>query len=323
MTTISPRFSERVFTHLVTNVMKHPTPATPLILAIHGEPGTGKSFQLDQTLREMGVHYKTISSSELESANANDPAKLVRATYLEVADEVSKKGLVSGAIVVNDIDSALGDWGPLVQTTVNRQMVIGELQHITDYPEKVDNRRNQRIPIFVTANDVTKLYGPLVRPGRTDSFYWAPTAEEIANVVQDALPHLTEYQVRAFVTRIASTSIVEHLNIVRSATARNIGKISGSSRDVLTRARKGELDFEVRPTLDDLYATHDLLSAERDRHQDYTRRAPWQEPTPTLEPIHEHKRSVSTLMERFATWGGRRVRGQGSSRSVSRQRTDM
>lgn len=286
MTSVASRFRDRVFVHLVTNMMKTPLAATPLILAIHGEPGTGKSFQLDHSLRDL-TYYKTISSSDLESANANDPAKLVRSTYLDVADEVAKMGYLSGALVINDIDSALGDWGPLVQTTVNRQMVIGELQHITDYPEQVDNRPNLRIPIFVTANDLTKLYGPLLRPGRTDSFYWLPSTDEISSVLCDALPHLTPIEVSKFVTHVDSSSIVDHLDIVRTATITKVGRIPGGPHEVLRSARRGELELSLHPTLDDLLAASSIIVVERQRHKDYTRSVVWPQPTPTRAPMHD------------------------------------
>lgn len=308
MTGVSPRFQRRVFAHLVSNAMKDPAPATPLILAIHGEPGTGKSYQLAQALRETRTFYKTISSSDLESANANDPAKLVRSTYLEVADEVWTRGHISGALVINDIDSALGDWGPLVQTTVNRQLVIGELQHITDYPENVDNRSNQRIPIFVTANDLTKLYGPLLRPGRTESFYWAPTPDELRETIRDTLPHLSQVEVAEFVARVDSVSIVDYLSIVREATARSISRLSGSAHEILLSARKGELVESVPPSLSDLYSAHRTVSAEQQQRKDYSGGSPWQEPAPTPTLMRGSLSFKSTSGPRFGIWAGLRNR---------------
>lgn len=306
MTSVSPRFRDRVFAHLVANAMKEPAPATPVILAIHGEPGTGKSFQLAHALNDTRTFYKTISSSDLESANANDPAKLLRSAYLQVADEVWEKGHVTGALVINDIDSALGDWGPLVQTTVNRQMVIGEMQHITDYPDSVDNRANQRIPIFVTANDLTKLYGPLLRPGRTESFYWAPTSDELKDVLSQALPHLSRHDVAEFVARVDSRSVVDHLSIVREATARNVARIAGSPHDILLRARKGELGAAAPPSLADLWAAHRALSAEQNHRRDYSGGPQWQEPAPIPTPTPVSPSSRSTSARLFGIWDGLR-----------------
>ncbi|WP_181873940.1 AAA family ATPase [Tsukamurella tyrosinosolvens] len=253
------------------NFMKLPIPGTPLILAIHGSPGTGKSFQLDKTLKDARIFYKTIDSTDLESDNANDPAKLVRRTYIDLADEVERKGYRAGALVINDIDAALGDWGDLVQTTVNRQLVIGELQHITDYPDRVDNRPNLRIPIIVTANDLTKLYGPLLRPGRTSSFHWHPTQEEIAQVLSPLLPHLTQNDVSQLVTLFDSCAIADYVDAIRLAADQKIDQVSLDFEDAIIAARLGRLEAYSNPTLAELTEARHFLNTERRLHDNYAR----------------------------------------------------
>jgi hypothetical protein len=37
---------------------------------------------------------------------------------------------------------------------------------------------NPRVPIIVTGNDFSTLYAPLIRDGRMEKFYWAPTRED-------------------------------------------------------------------------------------------------------------------------------------------------
>jgi hypothetical protein len=39
-----------------------------------------------------------------------------------------------------------------------------------------------RVPIVVTANDLSTVYAPLLRDGRMDKFYWEPTHEELTQV---------------------------------------------------------------------------------------------------------------------------------------------
>tara|TARA_B100000123_G_scaffold263910_1_gene233429 strand:+ start:426 stop:1331 length:906 start_codon:yes stop_codon:yes gene_type:complete len=285
MDTISRRFRDRVVGHIVANMMKSPTPGTPIILAIHGAPGTGKSFQLDRALQSAQTYYQTISSSDLESANANDPARFVRATYLKVADEVSANGYLSGAVVINDIDSALGNWGPLVQTTVNRQLVVGELQHISDYPSLVDNRENLRIPIIVTANDLTKLYGPLLRAGRTDIFHWQPNQSEIIDALTPSLPNLTRSEVSTFVAEVSSDSITEHLDIVLEATRASVlGQIDDLPTTLL-QARRGELEMASSPTLADLRLAMRRRRYEKQQQRDYSRGSEWPPRIPTLKRL--------------------------------------
>ena len=262
MSSISPRFVRRIRTHLLSNLIRDPLPGTPVILAIHGEPGTGKSFQLDAALVAAQVLYRTISSSDLESDRANDPAKLVRSTYLELSDEVSSKGYLAGALVLNDIDTALGDWGDLVQTTVNRQLVIGELQHISDYPSTVANRPNLRLPIFITANDLTKLYGPLLRPGRTARFHWEPTFDEVEEILRPLLPSLTSSELHAFVERAGSHSVATYVDAMRAAHEKKMECLIENFGDSLTKARLGQLEELAAYSLEDLLEALDAIHRE-------------------------------------------------------------
>jgi hypothetical protein len=39
-----------------------------------------------------------------------------------------------------------------------------------------------RVPIIATGNDFSTLYAPLIRDGRMDKFYWAPTFEDRVGV---------------------------------------------------------------------------------------------------------------------------------------------
>ncbi|MGH7931186.1 MAG: hypothetical protein ACREQV_25730 [Candidatus Binatia bacterium] len=71
---------------------------------------------------------------------------------------------------------------------MNRQTVFGELMHLCDYPTSVDNKPARRVPIIITGNDFTGLYGPLVRPGRMVAMSWVPTAEERWGAISEILP---------------------------------------------------------------------------------------------------------------------------------------
>jgi hypothetical protein len=56
--------------------------------------------------------------------------------------------------------------------------------NIADNPTNVqlpgvyNKEENPRVPIIVTGNDFSTLYAPLIRDGRMEKFYWAPTRED-------------------------------------------------------------------------------------------------------------------------------------------------
>nr|AFK40787.1 unknown [Lotus japonicus] len=63
-------------------------------------------------------------------------------------------------------------------------MVNATLMNIADNPTNVqlpgmyNKEDNPRVPIVVTGNDSSTLYAPLIRDGRMEKFYWAPTRED-------------------------------------------------------------------------------------------------------------------------------------------------
>ncbi|XP_073124978.1 ribulose bisphosphate carboxylase/oxygenase activase 1, chloroplastic-like [Henckelia pumila] len=167
---IAPAFMGKLVVHLSKNFMSLPNIKVPLILGIWGGKGQGKSFQCELVFAKMGINPIMMSAGELESGNSGE---LVRQRYREAAD-IIKKGKMC-CLFINDLDA-----GATTQYTVNNQMV-----NIADNPTNVQlpgmyNKEeiNPRVPIVVTGNDFSTLYAPLIRDGRMEKFYWAPTRED-------------------------------------------------------------------------------------------------------------------------------------------------
>lgn len=186
---IPPRFMRAVSTHVVKNLVANDIPnyRPPLILGIWGGKGEGKSFQLELCFREMGLEPIMMSAGELEDEWAGTPARLIRERYKKAA-EVVRLGRLS-ALVINDMDAGLGRFRD-TQCTVNQQVAIGQLMNLCDNPHKVplgasysSSRRSMRIPIFITANDLSKVYAPLLRDGRMEKFYWKPHRDDLVSML--------------------------------------------------------------------------------------------------------------------------------------------
>ncbi|KAG5547410.1 hypothetical protein RHGRI_013185 [Rhododendron griersonianum] len=153
-----------------------------LSLGIWGGKGQGKSFQCELVFAKMGINPIMMSAGELESGNAGEPAKLIRQRYREAAD-IIRKGKMC-VLFINDLDAGAGRFGGTTQYTVNNQMVNATLMNIADNPTNVqlpgmyNKEENPRVPIVVSGNDFSTLYAPLIRDGRMEKFYWAPTRED-------------------------------------------------------------------------------------------------------------------------------------------------
>ncbi|KAG6763697.1 hypothetical protein POTOM_031133 [Populus tomentosa] len=180
---IAPAFMDKIVVHITKNFMSLPNIKVPLILGIWGGKGQGKSFQCELVFAKMGISPIMMSAGELESGNAGEPAKLIRQRYREAADIIKKKGKMC-CLFINDLDAGAGRLGGTTQYTVNNQMVNATLMNIADNPTNVqlpgmyNKEDNPRVPIIVTGNDFSTLYAPLIRDGRMEKFYWAPTRED-------------------------------------------------------------------------------------------------------------------------------------------------
>jgi hypothetical protein len=134
-----------------------------------------------------------MSAGELESGNAGEPAKLIRQRYREASDMI-KKGKMT-ALFINDLDAGAGRFGLTTQYTVNNQMVNATLMNIADNPTNVQlpgvykTEEIPRVPVVCTGNDFSTLYAPLIRDGRMEKFYWAPTREDRIGVCMGIFQH--------------------------------------------------------------------------------------------------------------------------------------
>lgn len=185
---IAPAFLDKIVVHLAKNFMKLPNIKVPLILGVWGGKGQGKSFQSELIFAKLGINPIVMSAGELESGNAGEPAKLIRQRYREAAD-IIKKGKMC-CMFINDLDAGAGRMGGTTQYTVNNQMVNATLMNIADNPTNVqlpgiyNKEEIARVPIVVTGNDFSTLYAPLIRDGRMEKFYWAPTRDDRVGVAK-------------------------------------------------------------------------------------------------------------------------------------------
>jgi hypothetical protein len=141
----------------------------------------------------------------MDNPISGQPSRLIRDYYIRASDSILRGECSMAVVLINDIDTGLGSWGDASEFSLNQQMLFGELMHLVDYPTQVEGKDTLRVPIIVTGNDFTKLYGPLVRAGRMESFEWIPNDEERAELVQAILTELTTEECRRLVRELNET----------------------------------------------------------------------------------------------------------------------
>ena len=182
---VPERFTRAVDEHLVFNLLgvEH----WPLILGVFGRPGDGKSFQIRTHLERRGVLPVSINAADLESDRAGTPGKLVLGMYKDAGDRIDEDS--PAAVIVDDFDTTVGEWENST-TTVNHQQVLAQLMHLADSPTEAAGRRLRRAPVFITGNDLSKIYPPLRRPGRMRAFPWQLQGDEREQIVTGILGDL-------------------------------------------------------------------------------------------------------------------------------------
>jgi hypothetical protein len=105
---LPPRFLERVALHLAKHYLGDAFPArAPLILAVWGPKGCGKSFQVELACKTLGVTPVVLSAGELEDPTAGEPGARLRERYAAAARACAVER-TAACLLVNDIDAGIG-----------------------------------------------------------------------------------------------------------------------------------------------------------------------------------------------------------------------
>ncbi|MFC9688279.1 AAA family ATPase [Kribbella sp. NPDC056951] len=269
MTIIDPGFTEVVRNHLIGNLAVRNT-ESPLILAIFGPPGEGKTFQTEAICADLGVRTFVISPGELESENAGHPGQIIRQQYLAAGNNQARS---PGVLVINDVDTVLGDWGQLVQYTVNRQIVYGQLMALCDFPLEVAGMATRRVPIVLTGNDPSIIYPPLLRPGRARVFRWEPSVHQRLPVVASILPWLREPEAFGLLEEFPHQSISFWSDVRAALWEQGLGQwILAQSPDKLMALLRDRRILDLgagRWTYHDIAATARRLDSDRTLTRSY------------------------------------------------------
>jgi len=186
---VDPTFANEIHLHILKNAVRRMNP--PLMLAIQGPKGEGKTQQVREVCSRIGVSILQISGSVISGGEEKEPLRIVRDAYVDAGNLwITRKAPV--VIMIDDVDTSTIAVQSDRRYGVNTQLVSGALMHIADDPNNVGDRSTMRIPIILTGNNFQTLYGPLIRRGRMRFFDWVPSLDTKINVVQhiysDILP---------------------------------------------------------------------------------------------------------------------------------------
>jgi hypothetical protein len=181
---IPPEFEERVLVHIAKNFVAHACGINiPLILAIQGSQGDGKSSQVREICSRNDIYVYPISGSFLSGSHEKEAVEVLAESYIN-AYSIAKDTKCLVTILIDDFDLSVASTFEEREYTVNSQLLTGFLMNLADDPTKCGKENVSRIPIIVTGNNFTALHDPLTRHGRMDFFTWIPTHDQKLEIVR-------------------------------------------------------------------------------------------------------------------------------------------
>lgn len=177
-------FEEKVLVHVVSLYMdNNDFFMPPLYLAIEGPAGEGKTTQTIATLTQHDIDVLYISASQLSGNHERDPLNILEYVYNSAIQLRNKDRCV--AIVIDDFHLGIVNQDDNIKKTINSNLLTGFMMNLADSSNKC------RIPIILTGNDYSNVYGPLLRSGRADLFRWSPDDKIKIEIVQRVLAPIT------------------------------------------------------------------------------------------------------------------------------------
>lgn len=208
-------FALIVFLHLLKNFMAGFNSVTELILAVAGPFGVGKSVIVEEICRRLGIRTSRLSVADFCSQWEGEPVRMVKSKYYNASKSKNpEEEKIPCCIIVDDIDMSVGNHGS--STTSNFHLVINALMEIADHPTLVEGEPTKRVPIIVTGNDLSKLYGALTRPGRTRSWTYNPTEAETIEIGQHIIGNVLTNEQKDCLKNIAKTWKPSHFGQLKS-----------------------------------------------------------------------------------------------------------
>jgi len=199
-------FADRILLHVCRNQV--PALEPPLILAVQGPMGCGKSWQTRRVCARKRIPVVSISGSELSGQHEKASVEVLHDAYTRAATADPERPSV---LLIDDFHLSSASTFANREYTVNSQLLVGALMNLADDPTQCGQLKLRRTAIIVTGNDFTALYGPLTRYGRMDFFDWQPTADDKFHVVQalfqQVLGEARDEGARALVDRFPNESV--------------------------------------------------------------------------------------------------------------------
>ncbi|WP_299629510.1 AAA family ATPase [uncultured Tateyamaria sp.] len=214
---IPDHLTEEVQAFLFMNAARRVNPIFPVppMLALGGPPGSGKTTGVKETCARLDVHLDVLPSSILGGVYAGQSSITLRDTIKRASQ--SEKWM--SAILIDDLDMSEARVDDALSNTVSSPLLNGTLMAYADNPfelkthddpteKEAETLALERPPvIFITCNDLSKLYGPLRRNMRMVHVEHDPRGQDAVAIVQAMYPRTHPADIKKLVEAYPDASI--------------------------------------------------------------------------------------------------------------------
>ena len=179
---LPPRLADAVAVHVAKCYLG--VSGAPLVLGVWGPKGSGKTLGVQLACKALGVTPFLLQAADLEDSLAGEPGLRLRSRYAAAVACAATTGTLT-ALVVDDLDTGIGRYKHTGRT-INAQTVAASLMALCDAPSS-----QRRVPVLITAADVSRLYAPLLRDGRMAKLLWQPSPQEMVAIIQRLFAYST------------------------------------------------------------------------------------------------------------------------------------
>lgn len=202
---ISQRYETEILSHITALYLQNYEQfKPPMYLAIEGEAGEGKTSQVLATSVVHGITALYASASQLSGKTEGDSLQRMNRLY-DDAVKLRLQGKVT-VIVLDDFHMSDANMAENIERTINSTLLTGYLMNLTEKPF------SEQIPIILTGNDFSCIYGPLLRSGRANKLAWKLTVEEKNSIKQEIIREyctLNSHELNAFLSASTRSTIAD------------------------------------------------------------------------------------------------------------------
>ena len=261
--------------HVALNMDPTTRDLAPLLFALNGPFGCGKTSSLLELMHRMKMLIVGLDASEFEDSTAHVPVRRFQQRYIE-ASELQQKENRPAVLLVNDADRMLAVRENTVRTTIHKRLMDSVIINAIDNPYTVGGKLTERVVIAFTTNSLVDMYGALTRPNRMRVFLMQPSPAEVMEIVPHMFREILSVEQAEILVKnhpnwsLAAFSQVRSILLEYAAYDRyrdldidhlheQIMRLPGGEQDSLhRRCDDGELQRAIKAVEDEEYAKRDF-----------------------------------------------------------------